>query len=351
MTDKAKILQVATAAGVSIATVSRVFSGKQNISSKTKQAVLDAAEELHYTPRKYTKRVRSISSNITIGVVIADLYNTFFQQIIKGLSGVFNDKGVNVLICNSDENPQLEIRHLSVLMEHKVDGIIISPASEGANYNQEYIRDIYQREHLPIVLVDRDLRGIGVDGVFQDSFTAAFKATEAFIENGHKDIAIIAGPTTSKPGLDRLHGFMEALKKNKIAVREKYVFYGDFKISSGYHLAKKIIENYPEITAIYCANNSMAAGALRAISELNKKVPDDIAFISTGLLDEYNFFSVSSSITALDLPAEEMGRECAELMLERLHASKNHQKLSSKRITMDIPLKRYGSECFPSNRD
>ena len=349
MTMKPTIDQVANLAGVSSATVSRVFSQKEYVSSKTKQAVMEAAERLHYSPRKYTRRNLVVSSGVTIGVIIADLHNTFFQQIIKGMTDVFNDNDISVFICNSDENPQLEIRYLSALIERRVDGIIISPASEAADYNQEFLQAIYQKNHIPIVLIDRDLKGIGLDGVFQDSFTAAFKATEVFIQNGHRNIAIIAGPTTSKPGLDRLHGYMEALKDNHIDFREEYILYGDFKINSGYLLTKKIIDNYPEVTAIYCSNNLMAVGALRALNNAGMAVPDDIGFISTGSLDEYSFFS-SSNITELDLPAEEMGYECAHLMLERLQTASKRRRFSAKRITLDIPLKLKGSEKYPSSR-
>lgn len=350
MPKKATLQQVAQLAGVSIATVSRVFAGKANISNETRQHVLKAAQSFQYTPKKYVKRARGISGSITIGVIIADLYNTFFQQIIKGITNVFDKNNINMLICNSDENPQLEIRHISTLMDCKVDGIIISPASQGASYNQEYLREIHQKDRLPVVLIDRDLRGIGLDGVFQDSFTASIKATEALIENGHKNIAIISGPTTSKPGLDRLHGFMEALREHNIAIHDEYIFYGDFKISSGYQLAQRIIKNCPEVSAIYCANNLMAIGALKALYEAGMNVPDDIAFISTGTLDSFYFLKSVPPITALDLPAEQMGYECAKLMIERLQPSSKKKKFTSKRITMDIPLKLRGSEKYPTNR-
>lgn len=346
---KSTIDQVASMAGVSTSTVSRVFGKKQFISEKTQKAVLEAAEQLNYCPRKYEKRNQIVSSNVTIGVIVSDLQNTFFQEIIKGMSDVFNNKGISVLICNSDESPQLEIRYLSTLTERKVDGIIISPASEAAGYNQEFLQEINTKYHIPIVLVDRDIKGIGMDGVFQDSFSASYKATELFIRNGHKNIAIIAGPTTSKPGLDRLNGYLEALKDNHIYFHEKHIMYGDFKINSGYLLAQKIIDNYPEVTAIYCSNNLMAVGALRALNQAQKKIPDDIAFISTGSLDDYSYFT-DSAITELDLPAEEMGFECANLMLERLQKNNKRHNFSAKRISLDIPILIKGSEAFPINR-
>lgn len=345
------IEKVAELAGVSIATVSRTFTEKGYVSMKTREKVLAAAKKVGYTPPHNSgKRTQSTLYNTVIGVVVSDLYNPFFTQIIRGVIHVMEPEGVDVLICDADESPQREIRCLDMLKQKKVDGIIISPTSDTEEFNIEYLKNL-DIEGMPMVFVDRDLKGVGLDGVFLDSFNGAIDALQALIDCGHKNIATIAGPITSKPGLDRLSSYLEVMKKNYLDIRQEYILYGDFKIDSAFHLTDALLERHPEVTAIFAGNNFMALGAMKAIAKHGLKIPNDIALISFGsiyLAEGYDY-----GISEVRQPSFSMGVECANILLEKMkNASlpRKERRTVKKRITLDTELVLRGSEAFPTNR-
>ena len=340
------IRDIAQAAQVSPTTVSRVFAGHDYVSPETRELVLSIAKEHGYTPKQYHRRLNSRRSDVVVGIVVADLHNPFFLQMIDRAEQVLMEQGVNVILCNSDESSQREICNLSVL-KHRVNGIIISPVSEMVKYNREFLHEL-NTSGTPIVLIDRDLKGVGLDGVFQENYNGAIASVEVLIRNGHRHIATIAGPTSSKPGLDRLNGYLDALRLNDIPVRQEYIGYGDFKMESGYQLAQKLLTSYKEITALYCSNNLMAIGALRAIHDMNIQVPDDIAFICNGSLHQYDLLH-DSAITEFVEPIDLMGEECAMMMLEKLNGGKKRNR-AARRISYDGHLVLKGSEVYPKHR-
>ena len=306
------ITQIAQLAGVSAATVSRVFRGGY-VKEETRRQILRIAQQQGYQPRTYKKQV-SLHHDTVIGVAVAD--------------------------------PSREIRNLSLLRQLNVNGIIIAPISENETYNNAFIKEIHDKG-LPVIVLDRDVKGIGLSGVFQNSYEGAYHAVDTLIRNGHEHIATVNGPITSKPGLDRMVGYMDALRDHGIDVRQEYILYGNFKVESGYTLTRQLLGAHPRVTAIFSANNMMSIGALRAIREAGLRVPQDIAFISYGLLSPYD--ESSGPITQLIEPTELMGHECAQLMLEKMAAKKKDSKVV-KRVSFDVALDLRGSEVFPENR-
>lgn len=348
MSDHLSISSIAREAHVSVTTVSRVFRNSGYVSEETRRRVLLAAEKYHYQPKQYKQRSSRSAANAIVGVIVADLQNVFFLEIINNLSRVLSEQGINVVVCDSGESTQQEIRCLNMLHRQHVDGIIITPVSETAEYNTEFLTSIDQ-SGVPIILIDRDLKGVSLDGVFQNNYNGSVKAMDALIASGHRNIAIVSGPTTSKPGLDRLNGYLDTLKQNKIPMRNDYILYGDFKKESGYQLTCDLLRRSPEVTAVFCANNMMAIGAIRAIHHAHLSIPDDIALISYGSLDNFDLYQ-DSFLSELDLPSGIMGIECGKMMLERLQSKQKKGNRFSKRITFDARLILKGSEAFPQNR-
>ena len=338
------ITQIAQLAGVSAATVSRVFRGGY-VKEETRRQILRIAQQQGYQPRTYKKQV-SLHHDTVIGVAVADLGNPFFQKIIRAITEVLDQHGVGIIVCDNNENPSREIRNLSLLRQLNVNGIIIAPISENETYNSAFIKEIHDKG-LPVIVLDRDVKGIGLSGVFQNSYEGAYRAVDTLIRNGHEHIATVNGPITSKPGLDRMVGYMDALRDHGIDVRQEYILYGNFKVESGYTLTRQLLDAHPRVTAIFSANNMMSIGALRAIREAGLRVPQDIAFISYGLLSPYD--ESSGPITQLIEPTELMGHECAQLMLEKMAAKKKDSKVV-KRVSFDVHLDLRGSEVFPENR-
>lgn len=339
------IRELAEAANVSTATVSRALRNNGYVNEETKQRILDLAQSAGFEPKRYRHKVRS--GNELVGIVVADLHNVFFQEIITSITDRLYRHNVDTFICNSDESPQREIRCLSMLQQRNVNGIIISPISETVEYNASYLKKLNEAG-TSVVLIDRDLKGYGIDGVFQDNYDVSTKAVEALIAAGHTDIAIIAGPISSKPGLDRLNAYIDTLKAHDIEIRREYILYGDFKTDSGYQLTRDILKQR-QVTAIFCTNNLMAIGTIRAIRDSGLSIPEDIAVISFGSLAPFALFH-APSITEIQQPTFAMGDECASIMLEKLHRNRKHRPQNAKRTVFDSELLLRGSEIYPTRR-
>ena len=336
------IKDLAEAAHVSTATVSRALHNSGYVNEETKKLILKLANESNFRPKHYHHKTDS--GNELVGIIVADLHNIFFQEIIAAINDKLYRHHVDTIICNSDESPQKEIRSISMLHQRNVNGIIISPISETVKYNANYLKELNE-SGTSVVLVDRDLKGYGIDGVFQDNYDASTEAVETLIKAGHKDIAIIAGPISSKPGLDRLNAYIDTLSQHQIEIHRNYIFYGDFKTESSYQLTKEILKL--PVTAIFCTNNLMALGAIRAIYDAGLSIPNDISVVSFGSMDSFDLFH-DPFITEIQQPTFAMGNESACIMLDKLHRGKKNRPSNAKRIVFDSELVLRGSEIYPS---
>ena len=343
---KVSIKDIAQEAKVSSATVSRVFSGGAHVSEQTREQVMEIARRQGYEPKAYHKRLQARTLNPLVGIVVADLRNPFFLEMIEWIEAVLAREGIDTVICNSNESTQKEIRILSML-KSKVNGIIISPISENAEYNIEFLREL-SASGMPVVLIDRDIKGSGFDGVFQDNYNLSVECVEALLRAGHTHIATIAGPISSKPGVERLNGYMDALSAHGIPARKEYIAYGDFKTESAYQLTSELLENCPEITALFCSNNMMAVGAIRAIYDKGMRIPQDIALIAPGSVHGIDMI-YDVDITEVEQPIEQMGEEVAGMMIEKLLGGKKRGR-AVRRITYEGRLVLRGSERYPENR-
>lgn len=338
----ATIRSVAELAGVSPATVSRVFSGSGYVSGEVRERVLAVAREQEFQPKKYKKQNRRLFYSI-VGVIVPDICNTYYMDVIHGIERVLESHGVEVLICNTDENPQKEARCLTVLQQTDVAGIIMVPVSEAEQYNAERLIGM-KNGGMPIVLLDRDVQGGSFDGVFMDNYNCAYQSICAFIRNGHTHIATIAGPSTSTSGLARLNGYRAALRDHGLPVREEYILHGDFKSELAYTLTRELIRTRTPVTAIFASNSRMSSGCLAALTECGVRVPEDMAFISCGRLEDYY-----KKISAVTYPAQAIGETCASILLEQMQAGKK-ARAPKKRVVFDMELTLRGSEVYPANR-
>ncbi|MGI6725527.1 MAG: LacI family DNA-binding transcriptional regulator [Christensenellales bacterium] len=333
--------ELADYVGVSIATVSRAFSGKGYINDITRKKILAVAKMYSYQPRKYQKKEKSIHLN-TIAVVVPDIHNTYFMEVIQGIERVVERHGIEVVICNTDERPDKEIRCLDMLVQMGISGVIAVPVSIEETFNAEYLINM-NNNNTPIVLLDRDLPSCNLDGVFMDNYNGAYQATQKLIMNNHKNIAIISGPITSSSGLARLDGYRAALDKHHIPMQEDLILRGDFKFDLSYKLTKDLITSRPDVTAIFATNSRMSLGSLYALAELHIVIPDDIAFISCGRLGlEYG------SITSVLYPTETIGEECANILLTKMRMGKTiNQAVNIRRKVFEMKWQLQGSEKYP----
>ena len=338
MTVSLTIKDIAALAGVSTATVSRVFSNEGYVSEGTREKILKIAEENNFTVRKYGRKVkRSGIYGCIIGVVVPDINNAYYSEVVLGMEDVLDKHNITVMVCGTNENHGKEIKILDALRNLNVDGIVIAPVSSAVEYNKEYLIDL-DKNSIPVVLLDRDVLGAQMDGVFMDNYNGAYQSIQTLIDNGHRDIAFIAGPMTSSSALDRFNAYSAALKANNIPLNEEYILYGDFKAKSAYDLTKKLVERHTKVTAIFSSNRKMSSGSLMVLAEKGLRIGEDISFISCGCIDYHE-----SNITYVDYPTLDIGRECANILVKRIAQGKRSSSAKA-RITYGMNLVLKGSE-------
>mgnify|MGYP001040358902 FL=1 len=217
---------IAIKAGVSVATVSRVINQSGYVKKETKDIVMKVYGELAKKDSILGPSILSTGTNI-IGVVIPDISNPFFGEVIKGISKIAGQHSASIIVCNTEEKIEKELRYLEMFKTNKIKGLIITPKTDQEEYNSKFL---YQLEDLgvPIVLLDRGINLSHFNSVFVNNVSGAFTAVTALINEGHKDIAIVSGPMSSIPGRERFFGYENALRSNGIKVNNDLVFHGDF---------------------------------------------------------------------------------------------------------------------------
>ena len=275
-----------------------------------------------------------------MALVVADINNPFFADIIKGVSKVARQNGYTVFACDTDETVKTELSVLETIQRQAIAGLIITPVSEQANKNAQLLESIQDSE-IPVVLVDREVKSANFDGVFIDNYKGAFDGVEALIRAGHRKIGIIAGPATSKPGKDRCQGYLQAMEDSGLAVPEEYVACGDFKIAKAYECTGRLLGLAEPPTAIFTSNNLSTLGCLKYLTEHKVKIGRDISLMGFDDIDALRM--IDYRISVVDRDAREQGREAMRLLQECFEDSgKSRQR--GKRITIPYKVILRGSE-------
>ena len=282
-----------------------------------------------------------------MALVVADINNPFFADIIKGVSKVARANGYTVFACDTDETVKTELSVLETIQRQTIAGLIITPVSEQARRNAELLEAIQERE-IPVVLVDREVKSANFDGVFIDNYKGAFDGVEALLRAGHRKIAIIAGPATSRPGKDRLKGYLEALRLYGIPVNEEYVQHGDFRWESGYHLTQRLMQLEERPSAVFVSNNLMSIGCIKALSELQLHVPKDVSLLVFD--DSVALHAISQDISVINRSATQMGIEAAKILIEKIQNKEKNVRRIPKKIVLLPKLELRGSEIFQTKQ-
>jgi len=304
------IRDVARLAGVSIATVSAVLTGKKPVSSELRGRVENAMSALDYHPDQVARSLKIGSTNM-VGMVIPDVTNPFFTELMQGAEEEARRCGMSVMLCNTDGDPEIEQRQLNTLMAHRVDGILLSCADSFTPWHQ------LERRRVPVVAFDRLPIGFRGAAVALDNRGAAAEATRFLIGLGHRRIAIIAGSQNVSPGIVRLEGFREAMEAANLSVRNQYVRYGDFSIEGGYRGGLELIELPSPPTAVLSCNNKMTLGLMRAMAERKVPCPEAISVIG---FDDFEWSAnFSPRLTTVGQPTRAMGRKAMEMLLDQIN--------------------------------
>ena len=304
------IRDVAKLAGVAPITVSRVINGAGSVTEDTCQRVQHAIDQLHYVPNSLARSLRSRQSH-TIALIVSDITNPFWTTIARGVEDTAAENDYRTILCNTDENPAKETNYLNLLVERRVDGAIIAPATR-----EKKRLVLLTQLQVPCVLIDRRVDGFKADRVYGDSRTGARQLIDHLVDLGHRRIALINGPKTISSAQDRAAGYREALEAHGLAVEDDLIFQGDFKQESGRRLTQQILVRDQRPTAIFAANNFIALGVLQALQEAGLRVPEEMALVC---IDDVPYLSaIDPLLTVAAQPAYEMGEAAARLLVERL---------------------------------
>jgi LacI family transcriptional regulator len=306
------IRDVARAAGASTATVSHVLNGSRFVSLETKTRVEVAIRALAYRPHGVARSLRR-SQTGTIGVMISDITNPFFADLVLGVEDmVHRDAGsYNFILCNTLESREKERTYFDVLSQKRVDGLIL--ASAGGN--DEAVRDMIARG-LPLVCVDRELEGVKADTIVVDNRAAAQTVVRHLLAVGHRRIAALRARLDASSIDDRMRGYRDALAEAGLASRPGDVAESASDVDDGCLVTIGLLSAAERPDAIFCTNNFMTLGAMRAIAEMGLRCPTDIAV--AGIDDLPWTAGLRPRLTVIAQPGRAMGREAARLLLDRI---------------------------------
>ncbi|MCW2270852.1 HTH-type transcriptional repressor PurR [compost metagenome] len=305
----ATIKDVAALAGISYTTVSHVLNKTRPVSEQVRLKVEAAIAELDYVPSAVARSLKA-RSTATIGLLVPNSVNPYFAELARGIEDGCERKGYCVILCNSDDNPQKQRSYLRVLLEKRIDGLIVASVGEDSD-----LLDSLAAVRTPMVIVDRALEGVEADIVRIDHEQGAYLATRHLLDLGHRDIACIGGPDNTSVAQLRLAGFERALAEARVTVAPERILSSDFTSLGGYAAAARLLEGQHP-TAIFAGNDMIGIGVLRAAAERNICVPSELSVI--GFDDIQLSRYVFPALTTVGQSIRELGESAAALLLSRI---------------------------------
>ncbi|MDP4567893.1 LacI family DNA-binding transcriptional regulator [Pseudomonas sp. LPH60] len=307
----ATIKDVAALAGISYTTVSHVLNKTRPVSEEVRVKVEAAIKRLDYVPSAVARSLKA-KTTATIGLLVPNSLNPYFAELARGIEDYCERNGYCVILCNSDDNPDKQRNYLRVLLEKRIDGLIVTSAGGDSGLAQGLAG-----VRTPMVIVDRGLEGVDADLVRIDHHYGAYLATRHLLELGHRDIACIGGPANTSVAQMRLAGFRQALQEAGVEVSAGRILESDFSSTGGYRAAAQLLESRPP-SAIFAANDMMGIGVLRAAAERNIRVPSELSVIGFDdiLMSRY----VYPALTTVGQSILQLGETAAELLLRRIAA-------------------------------
>lgn len=327
---KVTISDIARMANVSKATVSRVINDKpEGVGKEMREKILRLVEENNYQPSVIARSLVTKKTK-TIGLIIPDITNPYFPQLVRGAEDYANRNKYHIFLCNSDKDVKKEKEYLKAFIEKSVDGVILT-SNISATDAMQY--EMLKKNNIPCVLLDRYVEYKSYKaGVFLDNIKGAYMATEYLLKQGHTKIAFVTGPLEVTTSVNRLKGYEKACNDRGIRIDNDLVMEGDYLMESGYRHILNLLEKGREFTAVFAGNDMMAIGAMKALKSKNIKIPEEVEIIG---FDNIEFSQmVEPALTTVAQPAYEMGAKGAELLIKLVEG----KKLKMKNIYMEPEL-------------
>jgi LacI family transcriptional regulator len=331
---------------VSVVTVSKVLRNDGKISAATRKRVLRRAKELNYQ-MNWVARSLVTRRTYTIGLLLPNFTHPFFAEIAKTVAETVRPHGYHVIISYFDEDPELEARETDTFLARRVDGLII--ASAQSPNHLEVFEQIQQRK-VPYVLIDRPIAGVNASFVGVDNQVIGRMATEHLITQGCRRIAHLHGPGIGN-ALGRLEGYRQALAKHGMRVQSSYIVKGGYGDNTGYEGMRQLLLRQPPPDGVFCYNDPVAIGAIKAIREAGFDVPGDIAVVGAGNVHYSDLLAVP--LSTVDQGTSQIGRRAAELLIQRItskRATRPRKIIISAKLVVRESSQRRQSEKLARNK-
>jgi LacI family transcriptional regulator len=308
--EKYTMKDVARLAGVSTSTVSAVVNQNVPVSPERKERVLRAMAALHYQPDEIARSLKKGRTK-AIGVVVPDITNAFYPEVVRGVEEAAFARGYAVFLCDSQEDASRENDHLLALFSRRVDGVLLACCNDSIAYETTL------ELHVPCVFMDRLPASKAEGTVSTDNVEAGSMATRHLLDLGHQRIAMIVGRLSLSPHRDRLEGFRKAMQEANLPIRDEYLVQGDVQIESGVDAARQLLRLEARPSAVIASNSKLLLGLLQVFDEEKVKVPQQISVVG---FDDYAWNKyLSPSITTVAQPTFEMGRQAFGLLLQLMN--------------------------------
>lgn len=334
MNNKVTIADIAKELNLTGATVSRALNNRKGTSEETRKLVQAAAEKMNYRRDRIAWSLRSGRTNI-IGVIIPSAEINFFGSVIHGIESLANQHGYNVLIYQSNEQPEYEKKAIETFLSTRVDGILASIAKETMEFS--HYLEIKERG-VPLVFFDRANDSLNIPSVVVDDFKGAYKATEHLLRQGYKRIAHIAGQQHLKIFKDRLEGYKAALSANGATVEDDLVYFGDVSINAGRQAIQHFLELSTPPDAVFAVEDFTALGAVKELKDKHIDIPS--AFGVIGFANESFDEHISPSLSSIDQQTVEMGKEAFRLLMELIEGNDAVSQHTRTKIVLE-PVTRF----------
>ncbi len=338
------IIDVAKMARVSKTSVSRYLNSQEqwHMTEETKRRIQEAIDKLDYKPSNIARSLKGKSTNV-IGVVINDMTNPFFVQMIRGIEMELKDYDYNILICDSYMSVQKEIESLQMLEQRQIDGILLI----GMNMPVAHLERMNVKA--PIVLLERDAGDTRFQSVKIDNCRGGYEAVEHLIDQGHRRIAHITGNMQSVIARERQQAYVDCMRSYGIEIREAYQVEGRYDIESGYAGMKRLMELSECPTAVFCANDMMAIGAIRYLLEYGYRIPEDVAVVGYDDIEVASM--VTPALTTMRQPVLELAKLATRILLHKMHNAPVDEELAQLSKMKAELVVRKSSVCGDKNRE
>lgn len=317
---------IADKLNISISTVSRAVNNKEYVKEETRRRVLEALEEYNYVPNEIARSLKSQSSK-TIGVILPDICEVFFGEIIKGIDNIVGKEGYTIIVADTNESKENEAKYLDMLSQKRIDALVFATVDlTGAYVKKSFLHSI------PVIFIDNIPNIEDIDTVTIDNAKASKLAVHHLSASGHKSIAGIFGSTEETTGFQRLKGFKDGMTEEHLSLDDELIKYGNYKEQDGFVCMESLLQNRREhpFTAVFVTSEMMTFGAIKAIRAYGLRIPEDISLIGFDIHDKAGL--LSPQITTIRQPEGLIGARTGELLLKRLNKKEESKERFEKTL-------------------